>query len=493
MPTLRPTLTPTAGPSPVPTPNPSLVPTAAPTLSQTLVKVTSSVTLEGINATEFNADEGMKAAFAQAVLDSAGGAFDEVIDIEAVSGRRRLAGAGGGGIAWVMVSYTGVARVLGTADVASVGADVQDEFSVNVTAAIGNGRFLVGLQTNADDDGFVSVTVDSAATKRAIENADVVVIVTTPEPTAAPSPRPTTLQPTAAPTTTPAGSGGGGGGGEDSGVTIIIVVVVIVVLAFAGAGASVCVVLASLRKDKDTKVAPAEDGAAAVLTATETANEEALKRHGDVTEVVATGMGLVNSLLTAGSLVPFVGNIAEVANEFFGSASEFADKADDVVTAARRVVEVLELVTLMNKNAESLVEGKEIVEARMRQLLELLRQFHAAVRAFGERGWFKRMWTIREHVDSLAELDRDIKLQLEMFRDASRLATDNVYLERTYRIEQAIERLVAERVQTCVDINQCVISRRRAVRWPARSCRFAPDKHCQSLGATRRETSRAAA
>ena len=84
----------------------------------------------------------------------------------------------------------------------------------------------------------------------------------------------------------------------------------------------------------------------------------------------------------------------------------------------------------------------------MRQLLELLRQFHAAVRAFGERGWFKRMWTIREHVDSLAELDRDIKLQLEMFRDASRLATDNVYLERTYRIEQAIERLVAERVQT---------------------------------------------
>ena len=175
--------------------------------------------------------------------------------------------------------------------------------------------------------------------------------------------------------------------------------------------------------------------------------EAALGRHQDVAQVVASGMGLVNSLLTAGSLVPFVGNIAEVANEFFGSASEFADKAEDVVTAARRVVEVLELVTLMNKNAESLVEGKEIVEARMRQLLELLRRFHAAVRAFGERGWFKRMWTIREHVDSLAELDRDIKLQLEMFRDASRLATDNVYLERTYRIEQAIERLVAERVQ----------------------------------------------
>ena len=228
---------------------------------------------------------------------------------------------------------------------------------------------------------------------------------------------------------------------------IIIIVVVIVIIVFAGVGACIGFMRAS-PKDNGTKVAPAEAGAAAALTATEAANEAALEQHQDVAQVVATGMGLVNSLLTAGSLVPFVGNIAEVANEFFGSASEFADKADDVVTAARRVVEVLELVTLMNKNAESLVEGKEIVEARMRQLLELLRQFHAAVRAFGERGWFKRMWRIRSHDDSLTELDRDIKLQLEMFRDASRLATDNVYLERTYRIEQAIERLVAERCES---------------------------------------------
>ena len=58
------------------------------------------------------------------------------------------------------------------------------------------------------------------------------------------------------------------------------------------------------------------------------------------------------------------------------------------------------------------------------------------------------MWTVRAHVDSLAELDRDIKLQLESLRDAYRLATDSIYLERTYRIEQAIDRLVAERVQT---------------------------------------------
>ena len=216
----------------------------------------------------------MKAAFAQAVLNSAGGAFDEVIDIEAVSGRRRLAGAGGGGVAWVMISYTGVARVLGTEDVASVGAKVQDEASVALTDAVGDGSFSVALQTA--DKSFIGVTVDSAATLRAIEDADYVYIVTTPEPTAAPSPRPTTSQPTAASTTTPAGSGGGGGG-EDSSVTIIIIVVVIVIIVFAGVGACIGFMRASPWKDKGTKVAPAEAGAAAALSAMETANEEALE------------------------------------------------------------------------------------------------------------------------------------------------------------------------------------------------------------------------
>ena len=47
----------------------------------------------------------MKAAFAQSVLDSANGFFEEIIDIEA-AGRRRLDDRAG-----VDVSYTGVARM----------------------------------------------------------------------------------------------------------------------------------------------------------------------------------------------------------------------------------------------------------------------------------------------------------------------------------------------------------------------------------------------
>ena len=137
-----------------------------------MVKVASSVTLEGIVATEFNADDGMKASFAQSILDSAGGAFDEVIDIEAVGRRRRLDDGAGVG-----VSYTGVARVDGTEDAASVGADLMEQASDALTAAFGDGSFLTTLQ--AADSAFAAVTVDVAATQAALLAATVVFVVTT--------------------------------------------------------------------------------------------------------------------------------------------------------------------------------------------------------------------------------------------------------------------------------------------------------------------------
>ena len=189
-----------------------------------MVKVASSVTLEGIVATQFNADEGMKAAPAQSILDRSNGAFDEVIDIVAGGGRRRLDDGAGVG-----VSYTGVARVDGTDDAASVGADLLEQASDALTAAVGDGSFLTTLQ--AADTAFAAVTVDVAATQTAIADAVLEVIVTTPGPTASP----TTPQRTSGPTTTP---GGSAGDGEDGGGAIIIIVVaVVVVLALAGVAA----------------------------------------------------------------------------------------------------------------------------------------------------------------------------------------------------------------------------------------------------------------
>jgi hypothetical protein len=64
--------------------------TPAPTPTQTVVHITSSVTLEGIVTVVFNADkDGMQAAFAQSIIDSIGGLFEEIIDIEAAERQRR--------------------------------------------------------------------------------------------------------------------------------------------------------------------------------------------------------------------------------------------------------------------------------------------------------------------------------------------------------------------------------------------------------------------
>ena len=215
-----------------------------------MVKVASSGTLEGIVATQFNADEGMKAAFAQSILDRSNGAFDDVIDIVAAGGRRRLDEGSGIG-----VSYTGVARIDDVEDANSLAADVLSQATAALTTAVADGSFLATLQTKAAEESaeaaaaFSAVVVDVAATQKAIADAVLEVIVTTPGPTASPT-RP---QPIAGPTTTP---GGSAGDGKDGGVIIIIVVAVVVLLALAGVGAY----LYWKKKKKGTggtKVAPA--------------------------------------------------------------------------------------------------------------------------------------------------------------------------------------------------------------------------------------------
>ena len=145
------------------------------------------MTLEGLVATEFNSDEGRKAAFAQSILDSADGVFDDVVDVEA-AGRRRLADGSG-----VEISYTGVTLVDGTEDAAAASANVLSQASAALTAMIDDGSFLVALQ--ASDATFAAVTIDEATTRAAIEAATHTFVVTTPgptpPPTPAPAPRPT--------------------------------------------------------------------------------------------------------------------------------------------------------------------------------------------------------------------------------------------------------------------------------------------------------------
>jgi len=105
------------------------------------------------------------------------------------------------------------------------------------------------------------------------------------------------------------------------------------------------------------------------------------------------------------------------------------------------------MVHLVAKNIENLEDGKDLVSTKMERLVSLLTKFNGAVRKFGDKGWLKRMWTVRDHIDSLSELDKEIVAALESFRDVYRFATDSVIVRRTYRLESAISELVDKRVR----------------------------------------------
>ena len=100
------------------------------------------MTLEGVNPVVFNADKtGRQAAFAQSIMDSTGGLFEEIIDIEA-AGRRRLDDGGAG----VAISYTGVRRIDGTETAEADSADLLQQSTEALKTAVDDGSFLSTLQ-----------------------------------------------------------------------------------------------------------------------------------------------------------------------------------------------------------------------------------------------------------------------------------------------------------------------------------------------------------
>ena len=155
---------------------------------------------------------------------------------------------------------------------------------------------------------------------------------------------------------------------------------------------------------------------------------------------------MTSALLGAASGLPLVGPLCQVVKGILGDVEEFSEKADDVLVAARRVIDVLDVVDLMSKNVSKCSDGKDIAQANMQRLIDLMKEFHAAVRAFGQKGWLKRAFTMQSHVKKLGLIDKRIVEQLGVFRLSYRLAIDHQLMERTYQIEQSIAALVAKRV-----------------------------------------------
>ncbi|KAH8043884.1 protein kinase [Aureococcus anophagefferens] len=154
-------------------------------------------------------------------------------------------------------------------------------------------------------------------------------------------------------------------------------------------------------------------------------------------------VAISGDLVVAGG--PVVGPICEVARDILRSVEEHSRKADDVLMAGRRVVDVLGALQQMSKNAAKLEFGNaDLVESKMRTLKGLLCDFKLAVDAFGRAGWLKRAFHQRGHVNSLTKLDKEIATCLESLKLDYKLAVDADILQRTYQMEQSITMLVVE-------------------------------------------------
>ena len=326
--------------------------------------------------------------------------------------RRRLDDAGS-----VVVTYT--VAVETEAAAASVSTLIEDSSTEDVSAAVKK----AATEAGADED-FADVETTAVGT-----------------PTTALAPQPDDDAPT---TSASEGSSGGGGGPDAAMSAGIGAVGAVVLLALFGGGV--------VWRRRRAKAALRRGGEAATLRGYEEtgydpkAREELLQRHKETTAVVERGMTVTSALLGAASGLPLVGPLCQVVKGILGDAEEFSEKADDVLVAARRVIDVLDVVDLMSKNVSKCSDGKDIAQANMQRLIDLLKEFHAAVRAFGQKGWLKRAFTMQSHVKKLGLIDKRIVEQLGVFRLSYRLAIDSQMMERTYQIEQSIAALVAKRV-----------------------------------------------
>ena len=325
---------------------------------------------------------------------------------------------------------------------------------VTYTVAVETEAAAASVNTLIEDSSTedVSTAVKTAATEAGVDEefADVeTTAVGTPTTALAPEPDDDTPATNDAPATTASeGSSSGGGGGPDTAMGAGIGAVgAVALLALFGGG------LVWRMRKAAAKAARRRRGGgeAAALQSTDEGydpktREALLQRQKDTQTVVERGMTVTSALLGAASGLPLVGPLCDVAKGILGDVEEFSEKADDVLVAARRVIDVLDVVDLMSKNVSKCSDGKDIAQANMQRLIDLLKEFHAAVRAFGQKGWLKRAFTMQSHVKKLGLIDKRIVEQLGVFRLSYRLAIDSQLMERTYQIEQSIAALVAKRV-----------------------------------------------
>ena len=123
---------------------------------------------------------------------------------------------------------------------------------------------------------------------------------------------------------------------------------------------------------------------------------------------------LVDTVLKIGegAGLPLVPVVCGAARGVLQVVQESRTVISDVLSAAQRTIDVLELLQLMAKNVKRMdATSRASVEDRMRELQRLLDDIRSAVAAFGKKGWLRQALKRR---NAFSQLDSKITGQLDV-------------------------------------------------------------------------------
>ena len=125
---------------------------------------------------------------------------------------------------------------------------------------------------------------------------------------------------------------------------------------------------------------------------------------------VDMGLQLVDTLLRLGERagLPLLPAVCGAARDVLQVVQQSRAVINDVLTAAQRTIDILELLQLMVKNVERMdVKSRASVEDRMCELQRLLDEVRSAVAAFGKKGWLRHALKVKKR-STLSQLDSEI-------------------------------------------------------------------------------------
>ena len=114
-------------------------------------------------------------------------------------------------------------------------------------------------------------------------------------------------------------------------------------------------------------------------------------------------------------------------------------------------MDILNFLELVSKEAKDFEEEQQTrINEKMEGLKALLSDMKKLVSGFGEKGWFKKLWQMKEHTKTLVRLHKVIDGSFDNIKDLFNLESHKSMMkllkERVYPLEDEIARRVNEKM-----------------------------------------------